>query len=211
MKTVEAKKKTPLFTGAISSKVPSKSKALTPEMHLLKQLSLRYFVDNSLTIKEVAKKLNTTPKVLKSFFEDDEYREELGSRMDRVHGVDTDFMQSQAKISLLHLYEEMRRREVEGELKDIPTRELHKILVDTSKELRLDTPGAFTSKVGVVDLSNLQDRFKKSLSGKMQRTQKKKDKLKNVSPPSGLLAERSNLSVENSNKSEARGVGQDSN
>ena len=39
-----------------------------------------------------------------SFFEDEEYREELQSRIERIHGVSTEFMQSQAKISLLYLY-----------------------------------------------------------------------------------------------------------
>jgi len=179
-----------LFTAPSVSPHLGKVKVLTPEEHLLRQLSLRYFVDKSLSIKDVAKKLNTTPKKLKSFFKDHEYTTELSERMERVHGIGTDFMQDQAKISLMHLYEEMRRREVEGELKDIPLRELHKILVDTQKELRLDTPGAFTSKVGVTDLTNLQDRYKSSLSGRVARLEAKKSKLKNVTPERKLLSER---------------------
>jgi len=191
-----------LFTAPAVSSHLGKMKTITPEEHLLRQLSLRYFVDKSLSIKEVAKKLNTTPKKLKSFFKDDEYTDELSERMERVHGIGTDFMQDQAKISLMHLYEEMRRREVEGELKDIPLRELHKILVDTQKELRLDTPGAFTSKVGVTDLGNLQDRYKVSLSGRAARLEAKKGKLKNVTSERKALSERTegdNLN-EDSNK-----------
>jgi len=203
MKYAKAKKRKALFAGAAKSS-GGKSSALTPDDHLLRQLSLRYFVDKSLSVKEVAKNLNTTPKKLKSFFEDEEYRLELSERIEKIHGIGTDFMQSQAQISLIHLYEEMRRREVEGELKDIPMRELHKILIDTQKELRLDTPGAFTSKVGVADLTNLQDRYKKSLSGKFQRS--KKVRMKNVTPK-GLLEEGSNLSDESSDQVEARGVG----
>jgi len=130
MKYAKAKKRKALFAGAAKSS-GGKSSALTPDDHLLRQLSLRYFVDKSLSVKEVAKNLNTTPKKLKSFFEDEEYRLELSERIEKIHGIGTDFMQSQAQISLIHLYEEMRRREVEGELKDIPMRELHKILIDT--------------------------------------------------------------------------------
>ena len=203
MKSVKPKKRRALFPGA--SKTPeSKTPALTPDDHLLRQLSLRYLVDKSLTIKEVAKNLKTTPKKLKSFFEDEEYRLELHERIEKVHGIGTDFMQSQAQISLMHLYEEMRRREVEGGLEDIPMRELHKILIDTQKELRLDTPGAFTSKVGVADLTNLQDRYKKSLSGRFQRS--KKAKMKNVTPEK-LLEEGSTLSGKSGDQAEARGVG----
>ena len=205
-KNTRPKKKSlfPVASSATSSKVSS----LTPEDHLLRQLSLRYFVDKSLSVKEVARKLNTTTKKLKSFFEDDEYRLELSERIERVHGVGTEFMQSQAKISLMHIYEEIRRREVEGELGDIPFRELHKMLVDTQKELRLDTPGAFTSKVGVADLTDLQDRYKKSLSGRIHRHGSKKKKLKNVTPRENLLGiEGSNLDVEPSSQGETQGVG----
>lgn len=178
------KKKESLLTA--STKAISSS---TPEDHVLKQLSLRYFVDQSLTIREVAKRLNTTPKKVKSFFEDPEYADELKERIDKVHGIGTDFMQSQAKISLLHLYEEMRRREVEGELQDIPLRELHKILIDTQREIRLDTPGAFTSKVGVADLSALQDRYSKSLSGRFHRLQKTSNILDEKAVESDTLSE----------------------
>jgi len=183
----------------------SRSAVLTPEEHILRQLSLRYFVDQTLSLKEVARKLDTTTRKLKSFFKDEGYREELSERIERLHGIGTTFMQSQAKISLLNIYEEVRRREIEGELKDVPFRELHKMLIDTQKELRLDTPGAFTSKVGVADLTNLQDRYKKSLSGKIQRHRSKKDKLKNVTPRENLLEEGSSLS-EVSNENNARGV-----
>lgn len=203
MKSVKAKKKRALFVDALKIS-GGKLSSLTPDDHLLRQLSLRYFVDKSLSVKEVAKSLNTTPKKLKSFFEDEEYRLELSQRIERVHGIGVEFMQSQAKISLTHLYEEMRRREIEGELKDIPMRELHKILIDTQKELRLDTPGAYTSKVGVTDLTNLQDRYKKSLSGKYRRSVIRR--MKNVTPEK-LLEEGSNLSDESSNQVKARGIG----
>lgn len=203
MKFVKAKKRRALFVDA--SKISGgKLSSLTPDDHLLRQLSLRYFVDKSLSIKEVAKSLNTTPKKLKSFFEDEEYRLELSQRIERVHGIGVEFMQSQAKISLTHLYEEMRRREVEGELEDIPMRELHKILIDTQKELRLDTPGAYTSKVGVTDLTNLQDRYKKSLSGKYRRSVIRRKK---SGTSEKLLEEGSNLSDESSNQVKARGTG----
>jgi len=188
-----------LFSGKKSSIGVVSS--LTPETHLLRQLALRYFVDKSLRIKDVAEKLNTTNAKIKAFFNDPSFVEELESRMDKVHGIGKEFMQSQAKISLVNLYEEMRRREIDGELKDIPLRELHKIIVDTQKELRLDTPGAFTSKVGVTDLTNLQDRYKKSLSGRLQQKQ-----LKNVTPKKKLLEEEKG-NFNDDNQTEARGSG----
>ena len=171
--------------------------------HLLKQLSLRYFVDQSLKLKDVARKLNVPKTVIKGFFDDQEFVEELEDRIERVHGIGTEFMQSQAKISLLHLYEEMRRREVEGELKDIPLKELHKILTDTQRELRLDTPGAFTSKVGVADLSSLQDRYNKSLSGRVHQRASKVRKLKKASSKDRLIEESSSSGKESNNNSEA--------
>jgi len=176
--------------------------SVTPAEHLLKQLALRYLVDQSMPLKDVAKQLKVTPKKIKSFFNNEEFVQELEERIERVHGIDPEFMQSQAKISLLHLYEEMRRREVSGKLRDLPTRELHKILVDTQKELRLDTPGAFTSKVGVADLGNLQDRYKKSLSGRMSRQKKK---LKNVTPEKESFGKESS-GVKESEESKSEGT-----
>jgi len=158
---------------------------LTAEVHLLRQRSILYLVDKSMTIREVARHLKTTQASIKSFFEDDDYVEELNLRIERVHGIDSGFRTDQAKITLSNLYEELRRREVEDELKDVSTRDLHRMITETQKELRLDTPGAFTSKIGVTDLGNLQDRYKNSLSGKLHKVKKvtkKKKKIKNVTP-----------------------------
>ena len=158
---------------------------LTPEVHLLRQRSILYLVDKSMTIREVARNLKTTQATIKSFFEDENYVEELNNRIEKVHGIDSEFRTDQAKITLSNLYEELRRREVEDELKDVNTRDLHRMITETQKELRLDTPGAFTSKVGVTDLGNLQDRYKNSLSGKLHKIKKvakKKKKIMNVTP-----------------------------
>lgn len=159
--------------------------SLTAEVHLLRQRSILYLIDKKMTIREVARNLKTTQATIKSFFEDDEYVEELNDRMEKVHGIDSGFREDQAKITLSNLYEELRRREVEDELKDVSTRDLHRMITETQKELRLETPGAFTSKVGVTDLGNLQDRYKHSLSGrlhKVKKVTKKKKKIKNVTP-----------------------------
>jgi len=153
---------------------------ITPADHLLRQFALLYLVDHQLTVKEVASKLKTTPHKIKSFIEDIEFREELNARMERVHGIDTSYIQEQSKLSLSHLYEELQRRQIAGELEDVSFRDLHRMIMENQKELRLDTPGAFTSKVGVVaDLADLQGRYRKSLSGKLNRRQKR---LKNVTP-----------------------------
>jgi len=159
-------------------------KSMTPGDHLLKQMALRYLVDQTLGIREVAEKLNTTKRKINSFFQDAEFVRALETRIEKIVGIDSEFMQSQAQISLAHLYEEIRRREIGGELEEIPMRDLHKMLVDTQKEIRLDTPGAFTSKVGVTDLPNLQDRFKKSLSGRIHNLKK----VKNITPRKNLLS-----------------------
>ena len=154
---------------------------VTPEDHLLRQFALLYLVDHQFTVREVARKLNTTPSKIKKFVEDEEFREELRIRMERVHGIDTDYMQDQSKLSLSHLYEELQRRHVTGKLEDVSFRDLHRMIIENQKELRLDTPGAFTSKVGVVaDLDSLQDRYKKSLSGKINH--RKQKRIKNVTP-----------------------------
>lgn len=158
---------------------------LTPEIHLLRQRSILYLVDKSMTVREVARHLKTTQATIKSFFGEDDYVEELNLRIEKVHGIDSEFRTDQAKITLSNLYEELRRREVEDELKDVSTRDLHRMITETQKELRLDTPGAFTSKVGVTDLGKLQDRYKHSLSGKLHKVKKvtkKKKKIKNVTP-----------------------------
>ena len=172
----------------ISSKsvIPAtKSVVLTPEDHLLRQRALLYLVDKRLTIREISRKLNVPQIDIKSFFEDENFLEELNERLERVEGIDADYRLDHAKITLSNLYEEMHRREVEEELKDVPTRDLHRMITETQKELRLDTPGDFTSKVGVGDLGSLQDRYKKSLSGKMHKMKRismEKKIIKNVTP-----------------------------
>ena len=44
--------------------------SLTAEIHLLRQRSILYLVDKSMTIREVARHLNTTQATIKSFFGD---------------------------------------------------------------------------------------------------------------------------------------------
>jgi len=177
-------------------------KTITPADRLLRQFALLYLVDHQLTIKEVANKLKTTPRQIKEFIEDAEFREELSIRMERVHGIDTTRMQKQSQFSLSHLYEELTRRQVTGELEDVSFRDLHRMIMDNQKELRLDTPGAFTSKVGVVaDLADLQGRYKESLSGKFDR---KRKRLKNVTPKK--VTKGSN-SIDKSEKNKSGGFG----
>ena len=60
---------------------------LTPEIHLLRQRSILYLVDKSMTIREVARNLNTTQASIKSFFGDEEYVEELNDRPKSIKNV----------------------------------------------------------------------------------------------------------------------------
>ena len=162
------------------------SRSITPREHLLRQMALRFLVDKRMKITEVARLLKTSIPMIKRFFEDENFVKELEERVDTIHGIDKDYRVEQAKITLFHLYEELRKREVFGELVAVDARQLHKMIVDTQKELRLDTPDGFTSKIGVADLGSLQDRFNKSLSGKLYRMKKtmtpmKKKKVKKIS------------------------------
>jgi len=165
-----------------------KTRSLVPVVgsereYLLKQQSLRLLVDKRMSIANVAFTLKTTPVTIKSFLSDPTFVKELDGRMDRIHGQDKGQRIDQMKISLYHLQEEMRRREAVGELKESSNRDIHKMIIDTQKELRLDTPGEVTSKVGVADLGRLQDRFHSSLSGKLSRMgkiTKKRKKMKRV-------------------------------
>ena len=176
------KKKTPSKNKALTLSSPE-DRGITPKEHLLRQMALRFFVDKRMRVTQVATLLNTSVPMINRFFQDKEFLKELEERIDDVHGIDKDYRVDQAKITLFHLYEELRKREVLGELTDVDSRQLHKMIVDTQKELRLDTPDGFTSKIGVADLGSLQDRFNKSLSGKLHRMKKtaKKKKKKKVS------------------------------
>jgi len=192
---------------AVSTPLPStRVKSLTAEIHVLKQMTLRYLVDKSMSIREVANKLKTTPRVIKSFLEDPIFLKDLEERIEKVHGIDTSFRIDQAKITLSHLYEELRQREIENGLINVPVRDLHKMIVDTQKELRLDTPGEFTSKVGVADLSRLQDRYKSSLSGKKFQRKREKEESDKKRLSSGKVTEPSKADDE-SDQSSARGLG----
>ncbi len=178
VKRPKKKKSLPVVSG-------KKIASLSPKDHLLQQMALRFLVDKSTNLTNVAKELKTTTSKLRSFFEDPMFIEQLDARIEMVHGIDKSFMMEQGQISLVHMYEELRRREILDEGKDfkgVETHQLHKMIMNTQKELRLDTPGAFTSKVGVADLGKLQDRYETSLSGKMHRMDKvaKKKKKKKV-------------------------------
>lgn len=175
MKSVTPKKKKLLGKKVLPVKARKKKPSISARDHLLRQMAIRFLVDKNTNLSKVARELKTTTAKLKSFFEDPDFTAQLEERIELVHGVDGEFMASQSKITLVHLYEEMRRREIlEGGkgLGDVDLPALHKMIINTQKELRLDTPGAFTSKVGVADLGNLQDRYENSLSGKMHRMKK---------------------------------------
>ena len=179
--------------------------SLTAEKHLLKQMALRFLVDKSMSVADVARNLETTKPMIRSFFEDEDFLKDLDERVERIHGIDSDYRAEQAQISLSVLYEELRRREAKGELEDIPMRDLHRIIVDTQKELRLDTPGDFTSKVGVADLVSLQDRYQRSLSGRMHKRSANEAGLKRVNPIKRLGVGEANSNDKGSNRRISQG------
>jgi len=171
MKPIAKMKKISFFSkkdpekSVVSKKKSSLSKKEI-EDHILKQRALKYFSDGTSNIREVSELLKITVPRIKTFFEDEIFLTELNERIDQTQGIDTDFRLNQSKFSLVNLYKELKRRLVEEEVKEIPMRDLHRMIMDTQKELRLDTPGEFTSKVGVANLTDLQTRYHESLSGR---------------------------------------------
>jgi hypothetical protein len=155
-------------------KTPSKKRRLTKKVsskesedYNLKQIALRLLVDKSISLSEAATEMNISIKDLQEFFKDKNFVEDLHDRIERIYGIDADYRLDQNKFTLDSLYKEMRRRAVNDEFKHAPLRDLSKMIIDFQKELRLDTPGEFTSKVGMGELTDLQVRYKKSLSGKL--------------------------------------------
>jgi len=173
------KKRYPLVS--TESLVP---KMITPKEYLIRQRALRFLVDKRMKIRDVAIILKASPSMIKSFFQDERFVKELTERVEMIDGIGEDYRVDQMKMTLHNLYGEMRKREILGDLKETSVRDIHKMIIDTQRELRLDTPGGFTSKVGVADLGNLQDRYNKSLSGKLHRMKKvvniKKKKMKSI-------------------------------
>jgi len=159
-----------------SRKKIKKSVSVTAEEFLLQQRALVLLVDKRKTIKEVARSLKTTAVTIKRFFEEENFIKELKLRIDYVEDIDGDFCLDQSKISLAQLYEAFRVRISNEDLLDIPIKDLHKMIIDTQREFRLDTPGALTSKVGVVGLGGLQDRYNSSLSARMLNKKKHRKK-----------------------------------
>ena len=140
--------------------------------HILQEQAIRLFVDRRLKKTQVARYLGTTISKINKFLEDPKFIKRVEERISVVLDIDDDFRIDNAKISLYGMYEELLRRIAMEELGDVDTPQLHKMITNTQKELRLDTPGGFTSKIGVGNLDSLQERFDKSLSGKMQRMKK---------------------------------------
>lgn len=154
---------------------------LSAEEILLRQRALLYLADKGQNIKTVAEKLGVTKPAIKALFKDPVFVRELEERITFIEGIDTEYVMDKSKITLVSLYEELVRKiVVENELENLSIKDLHKMILDTQKEIRLDTPGSFTSKVGVGDLTNLQDRYRKSLSGKMHRGRNKSKDIKDI-------------------------------
>jgi hypothetical protein len=153
-----------------SKKITKKSNSSRD--HILKEQAIRLFVDRRMNKTQIAKYLGTTVAKLNKFLEDPKFVEKIEKRIEMILGIDKDYRIENSKITLYGMYEELQKRIALEELGDVDTAQLHKMIVNTQKELRLDTPGGFTSKIGVGNLDDLQERFNKSLSGKMSRMKK---------------------------------------
>jgi len=159
-------------------KIKKGSSISETEKFLLQQRALVLLSDKKKSVREVARTLETTLPTIKAFFEDENFVEELNSRIEYIEEVDDEFCLDQSKISLSQLYDSFRKRISNDELDDIPLKDLHKMIVETQREFRLDSPGSVTQKIGLVDLTSLQGRYNDSLSGKIRK--RKIEKLKKL-------------------------------
>ena len=187
---IKGKKKNK-FLSKLKPKLKKGAKINETEKFLLKQRALVLMTDQQKSAREVSRILKTTLPTIKSFLEDEDFVEELRERIEYIDGIDEGFCIDQSRISLSQLYESFRTRISIGELEDIPMRDLFRMITETQRELRLDSPGSVTSKVGLVDLSNLQDRYSNSLSGKMKRSRSRKK----LSKPGDLGEEKEKRSI----------------
>jgi len=118
--------------------------------------------------KKVAVTSGVSLSKLNQWLELEEFNEAIEEKVAELSGIDKEFRLENAKKTLPFLYNELLRRLAidDDELKELQTKDLVRLIGTMQKEIRLDTPGDVTGKVGHVDSSSpdLRDRYMSSTS-----------------------------------------------
>lgn len=132
--------------------------------------AIRLMVDKSRKISDIADKLDVGENTIRDWCTKPEFIRALNERIEQVDGVDANWRRERAKSVLSSLYEDLEAKINDIEkMKKIPVRTLVKAIQVLQHELRLDTDGEVTQKVGHFDLQQVQEKFKKSTTRKMMK------------------------------------------
>lgn len=127
---------------------------------------------------KVAKEIGVSSRLLNAWLETEEFNAAIDDNVTKLSGVDREFRLDRSKKALPYLYEELLRRLAidDSELQDVPLKDVMKMISSMTNEIRTDTPGEATQKVGHFNLGNLSKRYMKSTSGEKDGIKKKKKK-----------------------------------
>lgn len=126
----------------------------------------------------VAKEIGVSVRLLNAWLETEEFNIAVDDNVVKLSGVDREFRLDRSKKALPYLYEELLRRLAidDDELQDVPLKDVMKMISSMTNEIRTDTPGEATQKVGHFNLGNLSKRYMKSTSGEKKNSPKPKKK-----------------------------------
>lgn len=126
--------------------------------------------------KKVASEVGVSCQKLNEWLETEPFNEEIDENVRKLSGVDREYRLDRTKKALPFLYDELLRRVAidDEEIKDVPLKDIIKMISAITNEIRTDTPGEANQKVGHFALGNLSKRYMKSTSGKKKVKRKKK-------------------------------------
>lgn len=139
-------------------------------LSVMQKRAIRLMVDKSRRVGDVADKLDVAESTVRDWLTKPEFMRALNERIEQVDGVDAQFRREQTKSFLTSLYEDLEFKLGNPEvMRKTPIRTLVKAIQTLQNELRLDTVGEVTSKVGHYDLEQIQERFKNSTTRKLMK------------------------------------------
>lgn len=133
-----------------------------------------FLASKNWTKKQVAKECGISRRMLNKWLEKEAFQKELESTIERIAGVNKGFRLEQMKNVLPFLYDEVYKRAATGDLDDVGTPHIVKMIQILQNEMRLDTTGEVTQKVGHITMDKLGERYRKSQSAKTLRNIRKK-------------------------------------
>jgi transposase len=132
--------------------------------------AIKLMVDKSRKVGDVADKLDVADSTVRDWLTKPEFIRALNERIEQVDGVDAKWRREQTKSVLTTLYEDLEFKIGNSEvMRKTPIRTLIRAIQTLQNELRLDTIGEVTSKVGHYDLEKIQERFKNSTTRKLMK------------------------------------------